>query len=449
MSPRLMPDATLAELVSAIKCGPILLGDSGSLVVRSVVVRSGTDWFNHSTVATLIPSGKGPNGTETIDLGNVILVRSTRDVDESFDVDTFRLLLTGWRDMVGAPSGFPLQDTIHPIRFFSDPRTPKYPGWHCGLYELVPNMPNVGIPKGPFLAPDRDIFAPDVASLVSYWLQSPQLNDRNTIACEYSLTLEDRRAMIVDLRAEDGTLTVDVEGITDEQLFCGLSVHSYARVESRFVREVSSQRAIFQFDSAVQELDIYLMLSDGYPLDNYKESPWHASWGRERSIYNRPPELVNPTLATLNAALSSGEGQRLEFKPFIRLRPRDTKSTEILSTTCAFANAEGGFLFIGVTDFAEPVGVDMELHRSYGSTCKNNRTCLHDAYVRDLKLLLSEGLNPPLEAEFTWFEVALTSILRVHVHASPGEVMTHLIENGEVFRRVGATNRKLRPADFI
>lgn len=448
MSPRLRSEATLTELLSAIRGGPTLLGRPASLVVRSVAIQSSSDWFNHVTVATLVPSEGCPAGIQAIELDRVTLVEASLAIGKGFDLDTLRLLLTKWREVVGAPSGFSFQDTLQPRRFFSDAPTSKYPGWQCSLHELLPDKPSFSLPSGPFLAPDQDVFAPDVASLASYWLQSSDLADRHTIAHEYSLILEDRRGRIASFTAEDGTLTVNIDTMTDERLFCGLSATSYAGVQARFVREVSSNRAIFEFDSAVQELDLWLMLSDGYALDNYHESPWRASWGRERSIYNRPPELANPTLATLNAALTSGEGQRLEFKPFIRLRPRDPKSQEILKTSCGFANAQGGFLFLGVSDSAEPVGVDAGLRKSYAPACKNDLACLRDAYVRDLKLLLNEGLSPPLEVEFAWFDVALGSILRLEVSHSAGGV-THLIENGEIFRRVGATNHKLRPADVL
>jgi predicted HTH transcriptional regulator len=50
------------------------------------------------------------------------------------------------------------------------------------------------------------------------------------------------------------------------------------------------------------------------------------------------------------ALIEGGEGQRVEFKPYVKLAPRDPKSIELVITACAFANSVGGSLLIGVTD---------------------------------------------------------------------------------------------------
>ncbi len=446
MPPILTSDASVSELLEAIKAAPRLLGGPGSLVARSVTVQSKGQWYNHGTAVALTPNDDCPKTVEPIDLGQVRLVQRSLAIDDSFDIDAFTTLVAGWRDTVGANTGYSFQETVQPRRFYSDPRTGKFPGWECKLYEILPDRPSFAVPNGPFLAPDRNIFAPDLPTLAAYWLKAPYWSDWNTISHEYRVILEDRRARITGLTATNAHLSVRVEAITTDLLYCGVSVTAFTGDEFRYVVQVEGGSAEFEFDSAVQQLDLWLMIQDGDALDRYSESPTRASWGRERSIYNRPPELANPSLATLKAALSSGEGQEIEFKPFICLRPRDRKSQEILECASAFANADGGHLFMGVTDYGEPVGIDTRLQRAYGSRCKNDIVCLRDAYIRDLKLLLNEGLNPPVDVAFDWFALALTSVLRIHVHSSPN-ITTHLIENGEIFTRVGATNRKVRPVD--
>ena len=55
----------------------------------------------------------------------------------------------------------------------------------------------------------------------------------------------------------------------------------------------------------------------------------------------------------LRSILRRGEGERLEFKRSL------SESREILETICAFANAKGGLILIGVDDNGEPVGVEV------------------------------------------------------------------------------------------
>jgi len=445
MPPILTSDASISELIDAIKAAPRLLGGPGCLVAKTVAVKSNRQWYNHVTVVALIPSGNRPATVDPIDLGLVQLIQRSLIIDDSFDLDALTLLVTGWRGAVGAETGYSLQETVHARRFYSDPVTDKFPGWEIQLHELVPDRPSFSLPDGPFLAPDRDVFAPDLPTLAGRWLEMPQWKDRNVLAHEYRVILEDRRACITTLVAKDAQLSVGLRTITEEPLYCGASITTFAGKEFHYVVQVADGRADFKFDSAVQRIDIWLMIQDGDALDRYSESPQRASWGRDRSIYNRPPELANPKLATLKAALLSGEGQGIEFKPFIRLRPRDAKSREVLVCGSAFANAGGGHLFMGVTDYGEPVGISAQLQKSYGNRCKNDMGCLRDAYVHDLKLLFSEGLNPPVEVVFDWFDIALTGVLRIHIRSSSG-IPTYLIESGDIFTRVGATNRKVRPS---
>lgn len=449
MPPILTSNASVSELLNAIKAAPQLLGGPGALVARSVVVESNGKWYNHGTVVALIPKDDCPKSVEQIELRQVRLVQRSLVIDDSVDLDAFRDLVTGWRDAVGAPTGYSLQETVQPRRFYSDPRTGSFPRWECNLSEVGVDRPSFAVPDGPLLAPDHNIFAPDVPILAAYWLKASHWSDRNTIGHECRIVIEDRRARITKLRAKNSHLSVVVEAITKEPLFCGASVTPFTGDDYGDFVQVAGGSAEFDFTSAVQRLDLWLMIPGGDALDRYTESPTSGSWGRELSIYNRPPELANPKLATLKVALSSGEGQSIEFKPFIRLRPRDPKSQEIPECVSAFANADGGDLFIGVNDYAEPEGIDdSKLRKCYGKRCQEDIACLRDAYIQDLRLLLNEGLIPPVTVTFDWFDIALTSVLRLHVSSSPA-IKTHLIANGDIFARVGATNRKVRPADVI
>jgi hypothetical protein len=54
------------------------------------------------------------------------------------------------------------------------------------------------------------------------------------------------------------------------------------------------------------------------------------------------------------AELRNGEGQHVEFKPFIE--PKNQKEHEVVRAIVAFSNTEGGRLYIGATKEGVPEG---------------------------------------------------------------------------------------------
>jgi predicted HTH transcriptional regulator len=85
--------------------------------------------------------------------------------------------------------------------------------------------------------------------------------------------------------------------------------------------------------------------------------------------------------------------------------------------------------------------------KAYGGACKGDVDCLRNAYARDVRQLIREELVPEVSLSFEWHQVALNEILEVRV--APADDLVSLVESGEVFRRAGATSRKMRPHDAI
>ena len=443
----LRSQSTLVDLVAVLNGFRELVGDDAQLRTRTVSVKHDGEWRNHATTMRLEQAASLTRALPMLLFRDVALFESVTPLDGSFTVESFTSHATGWRAALGAPGAFKFQQPIYVDREFSHPVAAPYPRWKCRLHEMAIGANTYSLPAGPFLAPDRNIFAPDLPSLTGYWLGETFWEGRTTLAYEYWLSIEDRRARIVELLAEDERLIVTVDGITRHPLYCGAAIKSFAGSERRLVERIVDSKAAFRFEASVQELSLWVMLQDGQALDSYTESPHRASWGTEKAIYNRP-RIVAPELETaLDAALVEGESQGVEFKPYIRLHPRDPKADELLETVCAFANAGGGTLFLGVSDNAEPIGIDVDLRRAYGDQCSADLDCLREAYVKDLRKLLNEGLVPAVIPAFKWYDLAHRWVLSAMVH--PVDAYVSLIATGEVYRRVGATNRKLRPSDVL
>jgi len=122
----------------------------------------------------------------------------------------------------------------------------------------------------------------------------------------------------------------------------------------------------------------------------------------------------------LAGLIAEGEGKSLEFK---RGLPGDAK---VARTLCAFANARGGLLLIGVGDHGDLVGAPRPR-----------------ATLEHVRLVAAERLEPPLAVELGTVRLEGRTIVWCSVPLSPGRPHAALDERGEahVVTRVGASNR--------
>ena len=126
-------------------------------------------------------------------------------------------------------------------------------------------------------------------------------------------------------------------------------------------------------------------------------------------------EKINKTHQTFNmgAKMPKIESQVKEFKPNWR--------DEYLKTICAFANADGGKLIIGVDDNGNLIGV------------KNAKKLMEDIPNKVRNKL---GIIPSVEIE----KKEDKEIIHVLVHPS----YVRISYNGNYYKRSGSTNLKLK-----
>lgn len=440
--PRLISFAELSQLVGEYR---ELGHESWTLLVRTVATRFNGKWWNFGTSASLV-DGKSADEKIIRLREDVTLVEAWTPGDRPLTVSELGQRLTVWRKVLGAELDYPFQEGVYLNREYSDPRHESWPRWSANLYEQVPGNPTANVPDGPFLSVSDQLFAPDIPRLASRYLGGDRWGSRNVASNEYLISIPDRRARIGEIRVADDELIINIKRNTTVAFFLSVVAVSYSGQVFERVLKVDGEHGRVKPPFAVQTLDLWISLSDGYALDHYHESPHRCSWGPELSLFNRPARSSD-RLLPLTSALAGGESETVEFKPYIRFRPRDSKADELLETVSAFTNASGGDIYIGVTDHGEPKGVERELSTDYGKECRDSVQCKQDAYVRDLKKLITEGLTPAIAPEIHWHEIAHRSILQVRVPTS--STIVSLITNGDVFRRAGATNRKLRPGDLL
>ena len=105
---------------------------------------------------------------------------------------------------------------------------------------------------------------------------------------------------------------------------------------------------------------------------------------------------------TIQSLIDSGEGYNVEFK--VRV---PSKVRELTEEICAFANADGGYLLIGVDDNGNPVGMPNidSMQLKIADRIKNNilpsTLGLFDIVTEEIdkvsvvKILISSGLEKP------------------------------------------------------
>lgn len=121
--------------------------------------------------------------------------------------------------------------------------------------------------------------------------------------------------------------------------------------------------------------------------------------------------------------ISEGEGQNLEFKVSF--------SEETLESICAFANADGGTILMGVSDASEIVGLQL-----------GRRT------LEDWANQINAAMDPRIKVDIEDVPVVLANNLKVIQISVPQSQFSAVSVKGRFFRRVGKTNQRMTGEDI-
>jgi len=440
--PEILPTTgpiALDRLARAIAWAPSALKVPDTLSVKTVLVEVGDgDWTHFATVLRV---GFAPTATgdDMVDrpAGRARLIAADMECESVTNGEQLREVLTTWRLLASAgPLDF--QQTAMVNQWPSRNRWTPTPCWRAELHENA-GRSAIALPPGPFLVVETAQYAPVLGSLAAEWLGDELFREANTVANAYVVILPDRRAFFETLEAEGNELRVQVRVSDRGTLNCGYEWRDFDGVSHTGATPVRGGGATIHFARAVRTLRLDLIGPDGDGRDQYQEGPGYGSWGQ--SLFNEDARVEDPGRVALRQALEQGEGQLVEFKSWIAVRPRDEKSREFLETAVAFANAQGGVLYIGVTDNAELDGVERWLRKVYGKRHGESVGKMRDAYVMDLRRILAEAVMPPIAPTFEWVHHGGLLLLRIVIPR--GQDQPHyLIETNQFWVRKGATNRK-------
>jgi hypothetical protein len=394
---------------------------------------------------TVVPGVSSLLTPLSLTFGGVLICSAHSPIDERFQLQQFQELLTTWIHLTNPARGTAIQEPIYLNRHFSHLPQSRRPRWEGFIYDKDPDRPGFSPPPGPYFDPENHIFAESIPSLAALWLGNPALRQNTSPVHGYMFDVTDPRGRFRELRAEGNELLASVELKSALPAFCTLRAASYEGEEISLMCPVKDSSVEFTLPGPVRGFDIWLVLGSGEILDHYEESPRYAAWGVEHSLFSRPLS-TDPITTALVETVAEGEHDTVEFKSYINLVKKDGKARELLETACAFSNSSGGSILFGVSDYGDLKGIETDLRKSYGERCSADTECLRTSYVADIRRLLAEGLSPLFPVEAKWHEFAGVLVLQIAIPESSSP--SFLNDNGESFRRVGATNRRIRPDEW-
>ena len=127
------------------------------------------------------------------------------------------------------------------------------------------------------------------------------------------------------------------------------------------------------------------------------------------------------TETTIQSLIDSGEGYNVEFK--VRV---PSKVRELIEEICAFANADGGYLLIGINDNGQIIGTDLE---------NDKRSAIQGS--------ISE-ISPALHCDMYAVSIEDKTVWVIDV---PSGKDKPYIFSGSIFVREGANSQKLRTVE--
>ena len=200
-------------------------------------------------------------------------------------------------------------------------------------------------------------FYPDIFEAVKHWLSYPiHLRGNDFRKGEIVLLFPETRAYLADATSEDGVMNIRIAGTKVKELSLELKGAWWDETGiHHFEINVNNCLAQLSIPVLANRLEYVLIDSNGEVYDRqYEDGYRHTGLGRKR-IVNGDQALEE----IVRLACREGEGLQIEFKPFIDLE--NGKFKEITKTVVAFANAQGGRIFIGIDDECGLLGIDKKL----------------------------------------------------------------------------------------
>jgi len=220
-----------------------------------------------------------------------------------------------------------------------------------------------------------------------------------------------------------------------EPVIAGLRIKGawqYAGVSTSFEKPVTSPTLSIDLPLEAEALEIHLIGPDETIYDYRRETRFWTT-GHDRILQTVKEE---PGEAAVRDARKLGEGEMVEFKPFLRFG--DSKQDELIRTTIAFANTKGGRIFIGIDDDCGISGIEKGLYKEAHRHQRSPEQGLEN-YIGQLRQTIAGALNKTLSLEIVPIKMEGDILLLIEVPEGDRKPYAHVRTNAIYIRR-GANN---------
>lgn len=287
--------------------------------------------------------------------------------------------------------------------------------------------------------PDVDEAARDWLPFSVYHGYSDSRNDHVVFI------LPESRVFIADAAfSERETLAVAVAGSHLDSLSLVIKgAYWEGKVIHHFDAPIVNGSAEVSVAPAADSLEYYLIDRAGTVYDFHREDRFSQLQKGRRTLGS-----VNCTLADqVRKACHAGEGLHVEFKPFIdpnekfNANKQKTKLLEVIIAVVAFANTEGGHIYLGVEDDCSISGVDEQLKAwAKGPLDEGSIT----RYLGALKNKIKESVYGEITLRTSHTEIDGGTVLVIEIpQARQKPIAVH--QDRHLYVRAGASSQKAPP----
>jgi hypothetical protein len=300
-----------------------------------------------------------------------------------------------------------------------------------------------GSMKNPLLAPKMPYY-PDFTEAVKHWLPFAVYHGGNDSRNgEIVFFLPETRAFFVEVNSKEGSVEIVVDGSKVDNLDLTIIGACWQGNDIRHFEEtVINGKVELNVPSAVKRLEYVLMDNNAIIYDYQREDEYgHLGLGRNCSFHpdGNHAEVVGD-------ACQRGEGETVEFKPFVRLddKFKGSKLEEVVKTVVAFANTKGGRIFLGIDDECNIVGLNEGLQR-LTQTIPSIETC--EKYLNTLKSEIRNRVTGDPDLKF--FQILINDMIVGLIEVEmANQKPIEIAQDQYLYIRRGASNVRAFPREW-
>lgn len=241
-----------------------------------------------------------------------------------------------------------------------------------------------------------------------------------------ALTLESGDSVRVAVNGRSDATPIELSGVWHS---------SDGYLVETFAQPITGDSVVVARPPGVDQVAMWLVRRDSLVTDFFIENPHRCS---------RKQRILSPQRATTidgdpAVQIDAGEGETIEWKPFIRLT--SDKVDEVVRTVVAFANTRGGTVFIGVTDYGDVEGIDKGVR---DATSKDERISLDECaknYCAEVRKKVLDRVGEMTGLKIDTIRVREKLVVCVRVDEARRKPCSDVVRN-EIWIRKGSNNRR-------